>query len=55
MIGVPAGPGGWLAATSSDLPELLDVPPRPVRELIADAVRAGGYVSQSVPGEVVAG
>ncbi|MGQ4388951.1 NmrA family NAD(P)-binding protein, partial [Streptomyces sp. SAS_270] len=41
---------GWLAADggASDLPGLLTAPPRPVRQLIADAVRAGGNVSQSV-------
>jgi uncharacterized protein YbjT (DUF2867 family) len=43
---------GWLAADAdaSDLPGLLTAPPRPVGELIAGAVRAGGYVSQSVAG-----
>jgi NAD(P)H dehydrogenase (quinone) len=39
---------GSLAADGSDLPDLLQAPPRPVGQLIADAVRAGGYVSQSV-------
>ncbi|MDT0345950.1 Rossmann-fold NAD(P)-binding domain-containing protein [Streptomyces litchfieldiae] len=39
---------GLLQATDTDLTTLLPAAPRPVRHLVADAVAAGGYQSQSI-------
>jgi len=39
---------GLLAAEGTDLTTLLTAPPRPVRDLVTAAVRAGGYHSRPV-------
>ncbi|NUS14854.1 MAG: NAD(P)H-binding protein [Streptomyces sp.] len=37
---------GWLTAGPSDLPALLDAPPRPVRDPVLETLRSGGYSPQ---------